>query len=141
MKHSIQTFFAEAGESACYALDIIKIAEIYTRREFDPIIALQRGIETGYIKYDPQNPQDNDNFYVSDPASYLGLLTGELWSVTKEAPDYIPKLTDWVVERWERTRGQVTTSHFRLPDWDSLYDSQTVKYGKIASLRIFRRVK
>jgi hypothetical protein len=139
MKHSIQTFLAEAGEAACYALDIIKIAEIFTRREFDPLTALQRGIETGFIKYDPQNPHDNDNFYVNDPANYLGLLTGELWTVTKEAPDYRPMLTDWVVERWERMRGQVTTSHFRLPDWDSLYDSQTVKFGKIASLRVFRR--
>jgi hypothetical protein len=139
MKQAIQTFLAEAGESACYALDIIKIAEIFSRRDFDPLVALQRGIETGFIAYDPQNPNDNNNFYVKDPASYLGMLTGELWTVTKEYPDYKPMLTDWIVERWERTRGQVTTSHFRLPDWDSLLDSQTVKYGKIASLRVFRR--
>ncbi len=140
MKPAIQTFLAEAGESACYALDIIKIAEIFTRREFDPLVALQRGIEVGYIKYDPKNPQDNDNFYVDKPADFLGLLTGELWTVTKEYPDYKPMLTDWIVERWERTRGQITTSHFRLPDWDSLFDSQTVKYGKIVSKRVFRRV-
>jgi len=139
MKEAIQTFMAEIGESACYALDIIKIAETYSRREFDPLLALQRGIDLGYIKYDPINPNSNDNFYVEEPASFLGLLTGELWSVTKEPADYKWGHDEFVVERWERTKGQVTISHFRLPSWDSLFNSQTVKFGKLASLRVFRR--
>lgn len=139
MKPGIQTFLAEAGESACYALSIIRIAELYTRREFDPLLALQRGIDVGHIKYNPADTNDNDNFYVERPDDFLGLLTGELWAVTKEAADYKPKLTDWVVQRWERSRPAGVTSHFRLPDWDSLIGSQTVKFGKVASLRIFRR--
>jgi hypothetical protein len=44
------------------------------------------------------------------------------------------------VDRWERVRTGAVTGHFRLPDWDSLHDSQTVKYGKIVSRRVFRRI-
>ena len=140
MKPGIQTFMAEAGEAACYALCIVRIAEVYTRREFDPLIALQRGIDLGQIKYNPTNANDNDNFYVERPDDFLGLLTGELWRVTKEAADYKWGDGEFVVERWERVRPALTTGHFRLPTWDSLIGAQTVKYGQVASLRVFRRV-
>ena len=139
MKEGIQTFLAEAGESACYALCIVRIAEMFTRREFDPLTALQRGIELGCIKYNPADANDNDNFYVERPDDFLGLLTGELWSVTKEPADYKWGQGEFVVERWERSRPANVTGHFRLPNWDSLVWSQTVKYGKVASLRVFRR--
>ena len=140
MKPGIQTFMAEAGEAACYALCIVRIAEISTRREFDPLTALQRGIDLGQIKYNPANANDNDNFFVERPDDFLGLLTGERWTVTKEAVDYKWGEGEFVVERWERVRPALTTGHFRLPTWDSLIGSQTVGYGQVASLRVFRRV-
>jgi hypothetical protein len=140
MKQGIQTFMAEAGEAACYALCIIRIAEMSTRREFDPLVALQRGIDLGQIKYNPADANDNDNFFVERPDDYLGLLTGELWNVTKESADYKWGSGEFVVERWERVRPASTTGHFRLPSWDPLIGSQTVKFGKVASLRVFRGV-
>jgi hypothetical protein len=141
MKSGIQTLLWEAGEAACYALDILEIAERELVHKLDPIVALCCGIEQGYIYYNEQDPNDNDNFFVKNPPALLAMLTGGQWTVKKTGPDYIPSKGEYVVERWERIRTGAIIGHFRLPDWDSLFNSQTVKYGKIVSKRIFRKVK
>lgn len=145
MRKGIQTFLTEAGEAACYALCIIEIAERYTDTRYDPTRYLERGVSGGYIYYDENNPDDDNNFYVSDPAGYLSDLTGVNWQVEKVPADYpsgpaYSGLSEYVVERWERKKTGQTIGHFRLQDWDSLHDSQTVKYGQIVSKRRFRRV-
>jgi hypothetical protein len=140
MKAGIQTFLGEAGEAACYALDILEIAERERGQKLDTVEALYRGIERGYIHYNEKNPLDNDNFFVKDPAAFLSLLAGGSWTVEKAGPDYVPAKGEYVVDRWERVKTGAVIGHFRLPDWDSLADSVTVKYGKIASKRVFRRV-
>jgi hypothetical protein len=139
MRKGIQTFMAEAGEAACYALDIIVIAEQITGRYIDPTDALYRGIDLGHIYYNEKDPDDNNNFFVEDPAGFLSLLSWGRWTVEKAAADYQPREGEYVVERWERARTGAVTGHFRLPDWDSLADSKTVRYGKIVSKRVFRR--
>jgi hypothetical protein len=60
--------------------------------------------------------------------------------VEKTGPNYTPAKGEYVVDRWERVKTGAVIGHFRLPDWDSLYDSMTVRYGKIVSKRVFRRV-
>ena len=140
MKSGIQTLLGEAGEAACYALDIIEIAERERRQRLDPIEALCQGIERGYIHYNEKDPNDNDNFFVENPPALLALLAGGKWTVEKTGPNYIPAHGEYVVDRWERVRTGAVIGHFRLPDWDSLHNSQTVKYGKIVSKRVFRRV-
>ena len=139
MKAGFQTFLDEAGDAACYALDIIQIAIFDTGRNFDPINALDVGIGRGYIHYNEFNQDDNENFFVKDPAAFLSALTGKIWTVTKERPEYVAAEGEYVVERWERQVSGRLISHFRLPDWDSLADSKTVRYGAIASKRVFRR--
>ena len=139
MKQGIQTFLAEAGESGCYALAIIQIACEETRREIDPVSALQRGISAGYIHYNEKDANDSDNFFVKDPAAFLTLLTGEGWTVEKVFPEYRIGPGERAVDRWERVVTGKVIGHFRLPEWDSLINSQTVARGKIASRRIFRR--
>lgn len=145
MREGIQTFLAEAGEAACYALCIIEIAERATGLKMEPSKALYLGVDEKYIIYNFENKEDNNNFYVKDPAGFLSRLTGQKWTV-----EYIPSeyptgktfdgLPEYIVERWERNKTGQTIGHFRLFDWDSLTDSQTVKYGAIASKRRFRRV-
>lgn len=139
MRQGIQTFMAEAGESACYALDIVKIAERVTGKEIDPLAALYGAISSGFIHYNESDQNDNDNLFVRDPAAFLSSLTGSRWTVEKAGSDYQARPGEYVVDRWERVRTGTVIGHFRLPDWDSLADSQTVKYGKIASKRVFRR--
>jgi hypothetical protein len=140
MRAGIQTLLSEAGEAACYALDILEIAERERGHELNTIDALYMGIEQGYIYYNEADPNDNDNFFVESPAALLGMFTRCRWTVEKVGPDYIPAPGEYVVDRWERVRTGAIIGHFRLPDWDSLHDSQTVRHGKIVSKRVFRRV-
>jgi len=135
----IQTFFQEAGEAACYALCIAKIAERITGNAIEPIDALLGGIERKFIHYNWSDPEDPDNFYVNNPEAFLCLLTGKRATVIKtDNINYRPASNEYIAERWERPTAKMVYSHFRLQEWDSLRDSQTVKYGKLVSLRVFR---
>jgi hypothetical protein len=131
---------AEAGEAACYALGIIEIANRFNKQEMPVMETLIKAIDSKYIYYNWKNVSDNDNFTVLDPARFLALMTCQPWQVEKVPFDYAPKPGEYVIDRWERQLTGKTIGHFRLPDWDSLADSQTVRYGKIVSRRIFRRV-
>ncbi|MDR0721072.1 MAG: DUF261 domain-containing protein [Treponema sp.] len=139
MKEGIQTLLGEAGEAACYALDILEIAERERGLKLNIIECLCQGIDRGYIYYNGEDPNDNDNFFVEDPAALLAMFAGGRWAVEKAGPDYVPARGEYVVDRWERVRTGAVIGHFRLPDWDSLHNSMTVRYGKIVSKRIFRR--
>jgi hypothetical protein len=144
MKQGIQTLMAEAGEAACYALCIIEIAERVTGQHIDCMQEIIRAIDKKYIYYNWKNASDNDNFTVLKPAEWLSEMSSyridRKWLVEKAPAAYTAREGEYVVDRWERQATGKTTGHFRLPDWDSLADSQTVKYGHIASKRVFRRV-
>ena len=76
---------------------------------------------------------------MNDAEAFLRHLTGKRVAVRKSDDiNYKPTSSEYIVERWERPTPKMIFSHFKLPDWDSLRDSQTVKHGKIVSLRIFR---
>jgi hypothetical protein len=139
MKSGIQTFLAEAGEVACYALSIIKLAERITGKYLPVVETLIDCINRKYIYYNWNNANDNDNFFVSAPDKMLTYLSGVAWTLSKEDAAYKPRMGEWIVQRWERVKAGAVTGHFRLPDWDSLVDSQTVKYGSTASVRVFRK--
>jgi hypothetical protein len=135
----IQTFFQEAGQAACYALSIIKIAERITGQIIDPFAALVDGIEKRHIRYNWNNQDDGDNFFVADPAALLSALTGRPVTVRKKTNiNRGPAPREYIVQCWERQAVGKTITHFRLPDWDSLKDSLTVKNGRVTSLRVFR---
>lgn len=135
----IQTFLIGAGQASCYALCIAKLAERITGKDVDPLEALLRGIEQYCFHYNFEDPDDPRNFFVNDPAAFLRALTGKYVTVRKvDDTSYQPAASEYIVERWERPTPKMVYSHFKLPDWDSLRYSQTVKYGKIASLRVFR---
>ena len=141
MKEGIQILMAEAGEAACYALCIIKIAEEETRRPIDVLGSIERGIEAKMIHYNEKDRNDPDNFFVNDPAGFLTLLTGEGWTLEKTGPEYITQHGEQIVDRWESKGVTGISGHFRRPDWDSWPGSKAVMYGKIVSRRVFRRKK
>jgi hypothetical protein len=139
MKQGIQTFFQEIGEAACYALCIVKLAEKITGGDIPPFEALQLGISNRHIYYNGNDRFDADNFYVADPAAFLSRLTGKTVTVRKEANTACGGAADeYIVQCWQREMTGKIITHFRLSDWDSLHDSQTVKYGRLASLRVFK---
>ena len=136
----IQTFMAEAGEASCYADSIIKIASIVTGKYFPIVETLADCVDKNFIHYSEANPDDPDNFFVEAPDKMLSFLTGQNWTLTKESADYVAKPGEYVVNSWERAVTGATFRHFRLADWDSLMNSKTVKFGKIVSKRVFRKV-
>jgi hypothetical protein len=144
MKQGIQTLMTEAGEAACYALCIIEIANRLNKQEMPVMETLIKAIDSKYIYYNWKNASDNDNFTVLKPAEWLSQLAGGNWSVKKlpaiPNAEYYPYPGEYVIDRWERQVTGKTIGHFRLPDWDSLADSQTVKYGKIVSKRVFKKM-
>lgn len=137
MRSGIQTILAEAGESACYALCIIKIAERYLKKEIGACDGILLAIDAGFLHYNFSDPNDNDNFFVKKPTEFLEAMTGVKWTVERTEPGYTPLPGRYIVQRWERVKTGNIIAHFRLPDWDPLYSSMTVKYGKVASLRVF----
>jgi hypothetical protein len=139
MFEGIQTFLEEGGDAACYALDILKIAEKVTNKDFDVIATLCTCINKGFIYYNWKNADDDDNFFMKNPAAMLSFLTGKRWTVTKESANYVLKPDEYAVDYWQKPDSVL--GHFRLPDWDSLKDSKTAKVGKITSRRIFRLAK
>jgi len=136
MKPGIQSFLSAVGESGCYALCILQLAGAT-----DIVDKLEQAIDKRFIKFNYNDYDDDDNFFVMDPAGMLSWLTGKKWAVTKEGPAYLPRPGELVVNRWERVKTGSVTAHFRLPVWDPLIDSATIRYGTIASKRVFRCVK
>lgn len=110
-------------ESGCYFLCICKMAERYMNKEVDVVNVAQVAMEHGWIYRD---------FTVQKPDSIFSYLTGRrpIVSMTEQKPD-----CEYYVECWYNSRTQFT--HFKLPDWDSLTNSVTVKEGKITSYRKF----
>ena len=132
-----QSFMKAIGDNACYALCIINIAEQLVGKPYDTLGVLEEGIKRGYIEFHEENYNHPDNFYINEPALFLGMLTGKKWSVRKETDIlYKPKAGEYVVERWERNG----YGHFaRTRDgYNSLQDSKCVTLGKLASLRVFK---
>lgn len=142
MKPGIQTFFAEAGEAACYAICLIDVAdewgESWGQRPIDPCQALLAGVAAGRIHYNEDDPNDEDNFYVEAPALFLEDLTGIRWEVEKAEPrqEALVPAGSYCILRSERQATGVTVGHFWRRRFNSLRRSLCVERGQIVSLRV-----
>ena len=144
---AMQSFFKSAGEESCYASCIIKIASRITRTELtlrNIAKAMEAGIDAGYIDFNTKDYSDkNRNFYVVEPAKYLGLLTGKRFTCNKVSSSYTCKPGEyevlWKVLSQDNARKNI--GHFVLPDWDPIQNSNTGKNGFTWTKRIFREVK
>lgn len=133
----IQDFCACIGDEACYAIQLVSVAEDVMKRPFPLITSLVRGIQAGCIEFNPKDKTDPDNFFVSDPEEFLRILTGMRMRVKKvEGNSYNPGVNEWVIDQWkDDSRGKITY-HFRSKNFDSLSNSMTVRYGYIVSQRV-----
>lgn len=142
MRHGIQTFCQQIGDSGCYALCLIDVAEDYLRRvgrlerPLNVLNILFQAVDKGFISYDWNNEENPDNFYVQYPACFLEAMTGKKWEVRKERAWYQVKDNEFKVNRYERNATGRTIGHFDREEFHPLTDSLTVKYGTIVSTRI-----
>jgi hypothetical protein len=139
MKAGIQTMLLSAGNEACYFLSILELAEKITGKVIDVVSEIWTAANRKEIDLNLKKLDDPNNFLVIDPAGLLSRLTSQKWSCTKESVDYELQRGELEVLRYERIATGKTWAHFRLSNWDPLQSSQTVKFGKVTSKRVFRR--
>ena len=145
MKPGIQTLFAEAGEAACYAFDLMDVAQEWFERRglsvvLDPCQSLQLGVDKKRIHYNPDDENDEQNFYVDAAALFLEDLTGVPWEVWKAESDYEGRARpdEYLILRSERIKTGAVLGHFWRRRFNSLRHSLCVERGKIVSLRVCR---
>lgn len=113
------------------------MAEEYLNSIFeDKIKIIEKIIKTGYVDFNWNNYNDDNNFYVKNPAGVLELLTGKKWSVTKELPSYKKEKREYLIEYWYKA----PYGHFARTkkSFNSLQTSNCVKNGVLHSYRVAR---
>ncbi len=142
LRNGIQQFMGAIGGAGCYALCLVDVAMEFAAENGSPcypdIIAnLYAGCDLGFIYFNKDDPVDDGNMYVKDPAAFLSLLTGKAWQVRKEYDlSYVPKAGEYVIKRYERTATGRTIGHFERDEFHPIRNSLTVMQGKPVSLRI-----
>ena len=142
---AIQSFFTSAGKYSCYADCIMKLAARKNGVELtlqEIGYALDRGIDKNFIKFNQGNYLDGDNFYVLDPAGFLGILTGKKYTCRKERGNYVCRKDELEVDFMVLSEADAkrNVGHFVLPGWDPIQNSNTGRNGFVWTKRIFREV-
>jgi len=133
----IQKIYKFLGDGGCYFLSLLKAAEGITGKRIDPVVAYAECVQAGFMTAD---------CFLEFPHRVLEAYTGNVYEVFKAPISYIALDGEVEVLRFERPTTAQLYSHFVLGngegrvEYDPLGDSQTVKQGKLASKRIFRRV-
>ena len=117
------TLIKNMAEYGCYFISLCRVCELETNNDVDLIMAAQYALAKGYIKKD---------FTVIDPANFLSDMLDKKVEVTVSTEKPKEDAT-YYVECWRNERTGYT--HFKLPYFDSLLDSITVKEGDIVSYR------
>lgn len=137
MNEPRQAYMKLLGESGCYFLCLVHLAELVTHERIDAIPVLLAAEEKGIV---------NKDYLVFDAAQVMGLLTGVVWEKRYEEAGYRAGPGELEVLRYERNTGEGNRAHFVVGDghgkieYDPLGFSRTVKEGRLASKRIFRRL-
>jgi len=128
-----QTIARKLGESGCYFLSLLHLAQ----RDNDAIGLYKQAVAKGII---------DEDCYVKDPPLLLSLITGGRWSVVHQAAQYLTKSDELEILRFERKAAMKTYAHFVVGDgrgqveYDPLDNAQTVAAGQLVSKRIVKRL-
>lgn len=142
-ENGFQTFCEEFGKYGCYLNCLMVLGFRHSKYIMQPqedfFSLVAKFIDKGWVHYGGRG--DKDNFFVKDPVSILGYMTGKVFSVCKvsEFPRRCEAESDLEVLYYynEKTK----QGHFRLADFDGLENSITVRDGKIQSKRVFKEIK
>lgn len=138
----IQSFYESLGKYGCYFLLIIKLAEKITKKKINIIQTVIEAQKKGWLYYNFDNHKDDNNFFVKNPAKLLSYLTNKNYVVWKATADYTPAHNEYEVLFYATNQSNADKGigHFTLPDYDTIQNSNTVKFGKVFSKRIFKEV-
>lgn len=118
------------GESGCYFLSLVELAEEITQSRIDAVDVYEKATKNGWM---------DDEATMMYPASVLSFMTGLKFSMEKQSPDYVTDETQYEILVFRN--GNYT--HFVLGNgkggvkYDPLGNSNTVRNGAIVGKRIF----
>ena len=118
------------GESGCYFLSLVELAEEIGQNRIDAVEVYEKATKNGWM---------DDEATMMYPASVLSFMTGLKFSVEKQSTDYVTNETDYEILVFQN--GNYT--HFVLGNgsggvkYDPLGNSNTVRNGAIVGKRIF----
>lgn len=142
LRNGIQQFLGEINQSGCYALCLIDVAAEYNCKIIDVVQSIYDGCDKGYIYFNPDNLDDNNNMYVKNPAKFLEMLTGVKWcdpkKITINPAEYTPGPGEYIIQYYERVKTGAVVGHFERDYFKPIRNSLTVKYGKLHSLRVLK---
>lgn len=125
------------GKWGCYFFCILDIAKEIVQKTFDIFDTAYFAIKAGFIVFNIDDYTDENNFFISEPAKILKMLTGYTFDVRIESPDYVLKENEYAVEEWSNNGKKHFARMYR--GYNPLQSSVCVNEGKITSLRVFRR--
>lgn len=142
MINSIQSFYESLGKYGCYYLLLLQIGQ----RELtanDLFFLSCQFHENNFLHFNKNNLADTENFFVKNPAKILEVLTGKKYTVRKEPATYEPKEneTEILFYALNQKNADKGIGHFRMKEYDTLQNSNTVKKGKVYSKRIIKEIK
>ena len=142
MVYAIQKLFAEIGEAGCYFICMCIVAMKAMLRQFDIIEAFCDAEANGHVHYNYKNTEDPKNCLVQDSQKLMAFLCpGFDVSYRMAGPLYKPADDEYCIEEWHWPNKAKVSIHFVLPEYDPLGESNTKKFGKIHSKRIFKITK
>jgi hypothetical protein len=127
----IQRKFELMGKSGCYFFCLLHFAESVLGHHLDAELVYDKAIASGWM---------GEDCFIKDAAAILAYLLGGQWSVTWQPAGYALQLNETAIQRWELRFITGTKTHFTLVDWDPYGDSQTRREGKVADLRIIKKI-
>lgn len=138
----IQDFYKSLGENGCYLFSLIEAGFRLTKKAPCLSQCLSLALSSDGLFFDFENYQNPKNFFVKDASLLLHDIYGGKWEVQHiyKKPDFLLK-EEAIINCWEwvKENGKIST-HFNLPDWDSLRFSHTVHNGQIKSYRCVHRI-
>jgi hypothetical protein len=137
MRNGMQNLAYSLGQSGCYALCLIDIAEEYNGKEIDIIKAICEAISRGYIEYHWDNWADPNNFFVHQPALFLEMMTKKKWIVKHDLSGREKKeAREYIIRRYEFVQTGRTQGHFERDVFKPYLNSKTVRCGEEVSTRV-----
>jgi len=136
MRAGIQTLFAAMGEGGCLVFAILAYLEDKCLFLGDWIKAIEVGIQSGCIAYNPDDPKDKSAGYVKDSIKWINLMTGKkVKEIRQQVPGNQKQAFEGYINFWQLAGAQEGVGHFTYGAWNSLEYSNTVKNGFVRQIR------
>ena len=123
----IQSMLHHINTDGCLFLSLCTIIEEVTGKPADIVGIVQKGMKSGWLKED---------YEVKDSLKMLSDFTGGKW--TRREVSVLPAVieeTEFTIEKWYNPKTGFT--HFKRRFVDTLFNSATVRFGKIKEYYIY----